>query len=325
MSDRSVPATAKMNLIEPAVARSINGVTKLLIRVAIAAAGVIAVAWIWRLGMAWIGPNFAWILVQVPLGACTATLAWQFAARHERLWVAPVCRLTELMDEVRAGNAPIESLSEISGPVAPLARQIQTLLRDLRCQEQARFRLQAEMKQRVRTRTDALEGKLAVWQTHAYRDPLTGLYNRRLLDEQLPKLIEQCNAVSSPLCVVSMDLDNFKHLNDKQGHAAGDKILRDVGQLIRSSLRQSDLAFRLGGDEFLLLLPGSNLQAAQHLATRLIALVDQLATTLRTDRKVGLSAGVICLDDLNGLKVGDILEQADAAMYEVKSERKAGR
>ncbi|HUB27360.1 MAG TPA: diguanylate cyclase, partial [Tepidisphaeraceae bacterium] len=285
----------------------------------------IAVAWIWRLGMAWIGPSFAWILVQVPLGACTATLAWQVAARHERLWVAPVCRLVELTEKARAGETPIEALSEIAGPVAPLARQIQGILRELRREEQTVHRLNTEMSQKVRNRTENLEGKLAVWQTHAYRDGLTGLYNRRLLDEQLPKLIDECRANGTALCALAMDLDNFKHLNDKLGHGAGDKALRDVGQLIRSSLRKKDFAFRLGGDEFLILLPDATLPVAQALAGRLAALVDQLAATFRVEKRLGMSAGVTCFDDLKELRPSDLLAKADAAMYQVKSGRKAER
>jgi diguanylate cyclase (GGDEF)-like protein len=316
---------AKLKLIEPAVARHLNLAAKLGVRVAAASAGVIAVAWLWRLGLQWIGPSFAWILVQVPLGACTATLAWQFAARHERLWVSPVCRLAQLVEEVRDGQLPIDSLSEITGPVAPLARQVQKILRELRCEEQENSRQRAEIAQKLRNRTDALEGKLAVVQTQASRDPLTGLYNRRQLDEQFPKLIELCQTRSLSLGVVMMDLDNFKHLNDTQGHAAGDKVLRDVGQLIRSSLREVDLAFRLGGDEFLVLLPDAGPVIVQRLAGRLTALVDQLALTLRMEKKLGMSAGIVCLDDVNGISPKNVLERADAAMYEVKTARKAAR
>jgi len=307
------------------VARHIGVASRLIIRLLGVAVGVVIVAWIWRLAMEWIGPNLTWILVQVPLGACTATLAWQVAARHERLWVAPVCRLEKLIEDIRESLIPIDSLSEITGPVAPLARQVQKLLRELRREEQENSRQRAELSQKHRRNTEALEGKLNVVQTQAQRDALTGLLNRRQLDEQLPKLMERCGTKNLSLSVLMLDLDHFKLLNDAQGHAAGDKILRDVGQLIRSSLRDEDQAYRLGGDEFLILLPDAGPLVAQRLAGRLTALVDQLASTVHMEKKLGISAGMICLDDLKGLRACDVLERADDAMYEVKSSRKAAR
>jgi diguanylate cyclase (GGDEF)-like protein len=287
--------------------------------------GVAAVAWLWRLGLSWLEPGAAWMLVQVPLGICTASLAWRFAARHERQWIRPAHQLERLIAEARNGMAPIESLSEVHGPIAPLARMAQELLHDLRRGQQEKSRIQSELNQRVRQRTNVLESKVSAWQTQAYRDALTGLYNRRRLDEQLPRLIEQCSADGTTLCVLAMDLDHFKKLNDTLGHAAGDRLLRDVGQIINSAVREEDLAFRMGGDEFLILLPGHDTSAGLRLARRLNALVNQLTANARSTPKPGISIGVTCLTDLRKIAAADLLRVADAAMYQDKTTRKAGR
>jgi diguanylate cyclase (GGDEF)-like protein len=290
---------------------------------AVALGGVALVAWVWQIGLARFGPDAGWLLVQAPLTICAAALAWRFASNHERRWILPARQLHRLMEEIHAGDAPIDSLSQVTGPIAPLARSVQQLLSELRRQNQRNERLEAEIGQRVRNRTDVLERKITNWQMQAFRDVLTGLGNRRLLDEQLPKLLQQCATEENLLCVLSIDVDHFKNVNDTHGHSVGDRLLRDVGQLIRSAVREGDLAFRLGGDEFLLLLPGSDWPAGKNLARRLVALVDQMAATLKTVPKPGLSVGIICPDNLRQISGADLLRLADAAMYQEKSARKA--
>jgi diguanylate cyclase (GGDEF)-like protein len=295
------------------------------LRLSAVVAGVVLVAWVWRAGLANLPPGAAWLLIQFPLAICVVSLAYRFASRHERQWIRPSLELTRLIEEVRGGDTPIESLSAVSGPIAPLARSVQELLHDLRRERQAKARMQLEANQRVRQSTDALQRKINSWQTQAYRDALTGLYNRRLLDEQLPKMLEQCAAGQTPLCVVGIDLDHFKKVNDTLGHAAGDRLLRDIGQLIRSAVREKDMAFRVGGDEFLILLPDHDARAGLQLSQRLGAMVDQLAVTVRSEPRPGLSMGVVCLTQFRGIKPADVIHMADEAMYQDKAARKARR
>src|SRR5206468_3832062 len=108
----------------------------------------------------------------------------------------------------------------------------------------------------------------------ATRDPLTGLHNRRLLDQYLPRAIETCREKGDDLAVLAIDVDHFKKLNDAMGHAAGDALLRDIGRLIRSTVRAQDAAFRCGGDEFVIVLPGAGAEAAEAMARRLAWLFD---------------------------------------------------
>jgi diguanylate cyclase (GGDEF)-like protein len=288
--------------------------------------GAIAgVAEVWRLALARVGGESQWLLVQAPLFICATALAWRFAAGHERRWVVPARKLARLIDEVRDGQASIESLTDVSGPLVEVADSVQQVLIELRRQEQANARLQTEISQRIRSRTDALERKVASWQTQAHRDPLTGLCNRRQLEDRLPRLLDECRTDALSLCVLAVDMDNFKHVNDTQGHDAGDRLLRDVGQLIRSAVREGDWSFRMGGDEFLILLPGHDWAAGKKLARRLTALVDQMAKTIPTETKPGLSIGIVCPNDLRQVDAAELLKMADSAMYQEKATRKAKR
>src|SRR5207249_3038126 len=110
--------------------------------------------------------------------------------------------------------------------------------------------------------------------------------------------------------------------NDTLGHAAGDELLRNIGQIIRSSIRENDAAFRCGGDEFVVVLNGSTVGAAQALAKRINSLVAALAKTLRIPQRPGLSIGISTLDELRDPNAQSLLEQADKRLYEIKSARK---
>ena len=151
---------------------------------------------------------------------------------------------------------------------------------------------------------------------------LTGLGNRRMLDVSLPKLMETCRAERSDLCVLVMDVDNFKKLNDTLGHSAGDQLLRDVAQLIRSTVRTTDMCFRMGGDEFVVLMPGGDQQSANTLSDRLVNLVDMYSKTLRVETRPRLSIGLSRMLATPDATADSLIEAADKALYEVKSERK---
>lgn len=101
----------------------------------------------------------------------------------------------------------------------------------------------------------------------ATTDPLTGLYNRRFVLEELKNMLLRSHRTGAPAGVVLFDLDNFKEVNDRQGHFAGDRVLRDVGASLKSVLREGEVLGRYGGDEFLLVLQG-DATAARRLADR---------------------------------------------------------
>ncbi|HUO02468.1 MAG TPA: GGDEF domain-containing protein [Rhizomicrobium sp.] len=233
--------------------------------------------------------------------------------------------LARLIEDVRLGKAPIEQLSGIEGTLAPVAAAAAELCRDLRQRKVAAATLEHEIAQRIANRTDALERVIGTLRQQATRDPLTGLFNRRMLEQHLPPLVDQCRMDGTPLSLLVIDLDNFKALNDTLGHAAGDDFLRSSGQLIRSAAREGDLSFRTGGDEFVILMPGCDRSSAEGLGKRLSVLVDQLARPLRVEKRPGLSYGVSSLSEAPEASTSELLQHADTAVYQQKAARKASR
>lgn len=153
-------------------------------------------------------------------------------------------------------------------------------------------------------------------------DPLTGLYNRRYLDEFFAREQARVQREGLPLALALIDLDHFKQLNDEYGHLVGDDVLKGVAQHLLGSLRSTDAVFRIGGEEFLMILPGAGPDEA---LARLQAICAQLAgsvlATRSGERQVTLSAGVANWPQ-QGRQLDELLQAADAALYEAK---RAGR
>ena len=147
----------------------------------------------------------------------------------------------------------------------------------------------------------------------ATRDGLTGLANRRLFEESLEREVARARRRSTPLSLVVLDVDHFKDINDTFGHPAGDAVLREVGDALTSKSKDSDLAARYGGDEFVILLPDCNAENALVVAERLRTAVQEHATTLT----VTTSAGTASLPD-NAGDAGRLVAAADAALYQAK-------
>jgi len=264
----------------------------------------------------WINAGFA--IVAMLSSALVLLRQWHY-------WHEPALQLAELLEGARLGEVPIEELSRINGGMKMLIPVAQEILRDLKMQKMEVAALSDEMRQRIAGRTAALERQMGSLRAQAMRDGLTGLYNRRVLDATLPKLIEQSLADGKDLCVVMMDVDNFKLLNDTRGHAIGDDFLKSLGQIIRSSMRGQDFGFRCGGDEFVLVMPGAMRSVGESIAERLGSLVDQLSATLHSPRPPRLSCGIAALSDVGERGAGTLVERADAALYAIKAQRKSLR
>ncbi len=158
----------------------------------------------------------------------------------------------------------------------------------------------------------------------ANRDALTDLGNRRFFDEQYTPLFESCKKSHTELICVAIDLDGFKGVNDTLGHAAGDRLLVFLGNLISASVRREDLAIRLGGDEFLLLMPACPIERAQTILLRLMTLFRQHThTVLPREIKASLSCGAATLIRDQPLSPQALVEKADANLYAAKQAGKA--
>ena len=163
----------------------------------------------------------------------------------------------------------------------------------------------------------ALKGLL---EEQAIRDPLTGLYNRRYLDDALERELVRAQRDAYPVSVVMLDLDRFKALNDTYGHPAGDAVLVALATLLREYVRAGDLACRWGGEEFLLVLPNMPLAAAASRADVLRARFAAVETAFgATKISAKLSAGVAACPE-HGTSPAALVAAADAALYRAKRE-----
>lgn len=153
--------------------------------------------------------------------------------------------------------------------------------------------------------------------TESVLDGLTGMLNRRALSARMIELDEQARLTGEPVGVIVGDIDRFKSINDHHGHARGDAVLVDVAYALRKQLRAFDLAYRVGGEEFLVLLPGAARDDAELLAERLRSAI---ASTEYAGLHVTMSFGVA--SSAGGLSVADAMLRADNALYVAKA---AGR
>jgi diguanylate cyclase (GGDEF)-like protein len=152
----------------------------------------------------------------------------------------------------------------------------------------------------------------------ATKDPLTGAGNRRGLDSKLGEVVNSFRRTGVNASLILLDLDHFKSVNDIYGHAVGDQILRRVTEIINLRIRVTDSLYRVGGEEFIVVLEGADLHKGVHLAEQLRTLVD--ANELVPDHAVTISLGVAELKE--GESANDWLHRADEALYRAKD---AGR
>jgi diguanylate cyclase (GGDEF)-like protein len=159
----------------------------------------------------------------------------------------------------------------------------------------------------------------AILKELSIRDPLTGLHNRRYLEEVLNREIQQALDLQRSLGVIMIDIDHFKRFNDRYGHVAGDALLRQLSATFRNHIRGSDIACRFGGEEFVLVLPDASAEVTRERAEFLC----KAARGLRVDVEgqdaamITLSLGVAVAPD-HGACSEDLLKAADAAMYRAK-------
>ena len=149
-------------------------------------------------------------------------------------------------------------------------------------------------------------------------DPLTGMLNRKALQNRVDELRQQSEVAGAPIGLIVIDIDHFKRVNDTVGHAAGDAVLKDVAYMIRKDLRAFELAYRLGGEEFLILLPGADDDQSMELAVRLCDAVAE--TRFAHDLRITISCGVSVSPAGEPFDYDSLFETADAAMYEAKRE-----
>lgn len=156
----------------------------------------------------------------------------------------------------------------------------------------------------------------------ALYDQLTGLPNRTMFYERLASLMPQARRTKSEMALLFIDLDGFKVVNDTLGHGAGDQLLQEVGKRLRASIRESDTAARMGGDEFTVIL--NNLQNSEQtisIAEKIISTINQPMQLNGSNCKVGASIGIAIYPNHAG-NAQDLIRAADSAMYHAKASGK---
>lgn len=156
--------------------------------------------------------------------------------------------------------------------------------------------------------------------SEAVIDQLTGMLNRKALDNRVDELTQQSEVTGRPVGVIEADLDHFKRINDSLGHPAGDAVLKDVAYLMRKKLRAFDLSYRIGGEEFVVLLPGASVEEAHEMAEDLRGLFE--SEPLGGVLQVTMSFGVSGSPSGERFDYERVFAAADTALYQAKS---AGR
>lgn len=183
----------------------------------------------------------------------------------------------------------------------------------------ARSALDREISKRLWTEQDMTQENQRL-RAQAVRDPLTGLYNRRYLEESLAREESRAKRSGQPLSMMMIDIDHFKRCNDTFGHAAGDEVLRAISRCMESLARTEDILCRYGGEEFVLVMTNTAMSMLQQRADALRAGVPKL--NIEYDRKpigpITLSIGLAIFPDC-GDSIHAVLQAADAALYQAKT------
>jgi two-component system cell cycle response regulator len=188
----------------------------------------------------------------------------------------------------------------VPGVTAPeLAYRLRSLVRRKRAADRQRTRMQ-----------DSLRLALV--------DPLTGLYNRRYAAPQLTAIAARAAASDSTFAVMVVDLDRFKRVNDQHGHAAGDLVLVEVARRLSANLRDKDLLARIGGEEFLIVLPDSSMTDARSVAERLCHAVEERPIRLPSGAGLTVTVSIGVAVSGGAVSVEAVVEQADLALLQSK-------
>jgi diguanylate cyclase (GGDEF)-like protein len=180
----------------------------------------------------------------------------------------------------------------------------------------------ASLEQKVTERTEQLAHANERLAQLSITDPLTGLANRRRLDQSLRDEWAQMKRSLAPLSLAMVDIDHFKRYNDLHGHPAGDRCLQRVAERLARTVRDTDLVARYGGEEFAVIMPHTEFTAAHEAAERLRVAIADLAEPMIADEMVTASVGVATLRDPERQTTEQLIERADTALYQAK---RAGR
>lgn len=262
-------------------------------------------------------PYHPMMLERAAADTCEAMGDLRAALAHQRQAQA---LYEQLVDHgLRARNCALQAAHD----TARVERELATAQRCRAEAETDRRRL-AEINQALQTKVAEIEQLHGRLREQALRDPLTGLHNRRYLFETAPGLLEHARQQHRPLSLAVLDLDHFKALNDNHGHAVGDAMLVRVALLMLASARPSDIVCRLGGEEFVVVMPGVDGDDAAEQMQRLLDTIgiERLEIGIKRLPVSTFSAGVASFP-AHGDHFETLLGRADKALYRAKQSGRA--
>lgn len=178
-----------------------------------------------------------------------------------------------------------------------------------------------DVNEQLRLQLVEIEKLQAILHEQAIQDPLTGLYNRRYMEESLKQEFARASREAKPFSVVMLDMDNLKILNDKYGHAAGDAALKALSRLLKEQTRIEDIACRFGGDEFLVILHNADEAAASARIQQWTEQVKKIEISHEgVSMQVSFSAGIATYPACDSIE--ELVHVADKALYDIKAKRK---
>jgi len=253
-----------------------------------------------------IAAAYARTMMMVVLGAICGSLLLA------RVIIAPINDLTRTSRAIANGHMDARTSVRSRDEIGELAEAFNTMAQQVATTQREMAELNVELEHRVEERTQEL-------QDLASRDPLTGLHNRRHFGEVMNHEFASAQRYDQDLTCLMFDLDLFKEVNDAFGHHAGDEVLCALADAIRLTLRESDVAARFGGDEFILLLPQTGAQDASALTERIEREFRKLVQDRLADVPVGLSVGGASLKITCAASAEALIHEADVALYAAKT------
>jgi len=261
------------------------------------------------------------------LGVVPVSVVAQFADDALAAWPDLIGKLSGVWEGQAETLLPKPTPMHFDVRISPLSDRRRrfggrlVVLRDITERKKGELEIH-RLNQLLQAQLAEIEALQASLREQAIRDPLTGLFNRRYLEETLERELARAERQGQPVGIIMMDIDHFKSTNDTFGHEAGDLMLRVLGDMLLAESRRGDIACRYGGEEFLVILPGASLDTARRRAEQWRADFETLRVAYSGSALQGtLSLGVVAFPH-HGRTRDDLLRAVDKALYAAKS---AGR